>query len=86
MKEEAFFSYTLSSLCEYRPCLASNSRPGNPGTGSDVDDGHPGHHSPFYYVFSSYRRHTRDRAEIFDDRDRRDDANAVEANRTPPLT
>ena len=86
MKEEAFFSYTLSSLCEYRPCLASNSRPGNPGTGSDVDDGHPGHHSPFYYVFSSYRRHTRDRAEIFDDPGRRDDANAGEANSFPPLT
>ena len=60
MKEEAFFSYTLSSLCEYRPCLASNSRPGNPGTGSDVDDDRPGRHSRDETAFDADRRHSLD--------------------------
>ena len=86
MKEEAFFSYTLSSLCEYRPCLASNSRPGNPGTDSAVSDDRPGRHSPVATAFSFDRHHTRDRVSIFDDPGRRDDANDVEANSFPPLT
>ena len=83
---EAFSSYTLYYLYEYRPYLASNSRPGNLATDSDVDDDRPGRHSPAATAFSFDRRHTRDRVSIFDDPGRRDDANDVEANRTPPLT
>ena len=86
MKEEAFSSYTLSSLCECRPCLASNSRPGSLATDSDVDDGHLGHRSPAETAFSSYHRRSRDRAEIFDDPGRRDGENDVEASSSPPLT
>ena len=83
---EAFSSYTLSSPDACRPCLASNSRPGSRGTGSDVDDGHPGHHSPFSIFYVDDRHHTRDRAETVSDPGRRDDANDVEANSFPPLT
>ena len=83
---EVSSSYTLSSLCECRPSLASNSRPGNLSISIDVSDGHRDHRSPVATAFSFDRHHTRDRAETFDDPGRRDDANDVEANSFPPLT
>ena len=83
---EVFSSYTLSSPDASRPYLASNSRPGNLATDSDVDDDRPGRHSPVEIFYVDDRRHTRDRVSIFDDRDRRDDETDVEANSSPPLT
>ena len=75
MKEEASFSYTLSSLCECQPCPASNSRPGSPGTDSDVDDGHLGHRSPAATAFFFDRRRSRDRVSIVFDPDHLVDEN-----------
>ena len=82
---EAFSSYTLYYLCECQQYPVGSNHLDNPGTGSDVDDDHPGHRNHDETAFSSYHRRSRGRVSIFDDPGRRDGENDVEASSSPPL-